>query len=283
MLITNLSNLPDVLVTAVAPRRRPQRGTFSVSELIAPPQIRDLLIRHWDELTEDAASRLRFFSDGLLHHLLDSYGNVGGRRVERLQSYATDDGLVAGSFDVLRVGDELHEYRSVSTWRVTSGVPRDWVERMNLYAEVLRRGGLPVTALKIVAMFRDFSASRTNDANYPQAEVQTFDIPLWQPDEASAFLRDRIALHQAADGGAYPPCSPDERWERPTKFALMKVGRQKAVKVYDDEETARGNMTSEQHYIEPRPGQSTRCLFHCRVAAVCPQRAAMLSPADGEE
>jgi hypothetical protein len=162
-------------------------------------------------------------------------------------------------------------------------VPRDWVERMNLYAEVLRRGGLPVTALKIVAMFRDFSASRANDANYPQAEVQTFDIPLWQPDEASAFLRDRIALHQAADGGTYPPCSPDERWERPTKFALMKVGRRKAVKVYDDEETARGNMTSEQHYVEPRPGQSTRCLFHCRVAAFCPQRAAMLAPKDGEE
>lgn len=62
----------------------------------------------------------------------------------------------------------------------------------------------------------------------------------------------------------------------------MKVGRQRAVKVYDDEEAARASMTSDQHYIEPRPGQSTRCEFHCRVAKFCPQRANIWSSKGAE-
>lgn len=283
MNITNESRLPVALVEAVSRRRRPRPGTYSISELVNPPQIRALTLRHWGELTEDAGSRLRLFTDGLLHQAIAGYGQIDGRHVERLRRYECDGGLIAGSFDVLRVGDELQEYRSVSTWRVTNGVPRDWVERMNLYAEVLRRNGVNVTALTVVAMFRDFSASRTREANYPQAEVQTFDIPLWEPAGAAEFLRARLALHMAAESGTYPECSSEERWEKPTKYALMKIGRQKAVRVYDDEETARANMTSDQHYIEPRPGQSTRCEFHCRVAAFCPQRAAMSSSKAGEE
>lgn len=283
MIITNESRLPAALVEVVSRRRRPRLGTFSVSELVGPPQIRALTLRHWAELTEDAASRLRLFTDGLLHHAIASYGQIDGRPVERLRRCECDGGLIAGSFDVPRVGDELQEYRSVSTWRVTNGAPRDWVERMNLYAEVLRRNGVNVTALTVVAMFRDFSASRGREANYPQAEVQTFGTPLWEPADTAEFLRARLALHTAAESGTYTECSSEERWQKPDKFALMKVGRQKAVRVYDDEETARANITSDQHYVEPRPGLSTRCEFHCRVAAFCPQRAAMSSRKAGEE
>lgn len=284
MIHTNEAGLPEVLAAALTPDRRATKpGTFSVTELLAPPQIRVLTRKHRHELTEDVASRLRRFNDGLLHHVLEQLGSTGGRKVERLLSYATDDGVVAGSFDVLLVGSELVEYRSVSTWRVSKGVPQDWVERLNLYAEILRRRGRAVTALTVVGMFKDWTASRAREEGYPRAEVQTFDIPLWEPEEASAFLRARLALHQAADGGTYPPCTPEERWEKPTKYALMKIGRQRAVKVYDDEEPARGNMTSDRHYVEPRPGQSTRCLFYCRVAAFCPQLAAILSATDGEE
>jgi hypothetical protein len=284
MIYTNEAGLPEVLAAALTPDRHTIKpGTFSVTELIAPPQIRVLTRKHRDELTEDIATRLRRFTDSLLHHVLEQLGDRGGRKVERLLSYATDDGVVAGRFDVLLVGTELVKYRSASTWRVSKGVPQDWIERLNLYAEILRRRGHTITAITVVALLKDWMASRSREEGYPRAEVQTFDIPLWEPDQAAAFLSERIALHRAADAGDYPPCSPDERWEKPTRYALMKVGRQKAVKVYDDEETARGNMTSEQHYIEPRPGRSTRCEFYCRVSTFCPQRAATLAPQNEEE
>jgi hypothetical protein len=284
MIYTNEAGLPESLANALTPDRRTAKpGTFSVTELLAPPQIRVLTRKHRHELTEDVATRLRRFTDGLLHHVLEQLGGAGGRKVERLLSYETDDGVVAGRFDVLLVGTELVEYRSASTWRVSKGVPHDWIERLNLYAEILRRGGRTITAITVVAMFRDWTASRSREEGYPRSEVQTFGIPLWGSEDTAALLRERIALHRAADGGDYQPCSPEERWEKPTRYALMKVGRQRAVKVYDDEETARGNMTSEQHYIEPRPGQSTRCEFHCRVSAFCPQRAAMSAPPGGEE
>ncbi|MET0645612.1 MAG: hypothetical protein ABW208_03265 [Pyrinomonadaceae bacterium] len=156
MIYTNEAGLPEVLAAALTPDRRAVKpGTFSVTELLSPPQIRVLTRKHRHELTEDIATRLRRCTDGLLHHVLELLGDAGGRKVERLLSYATDDGVVAGRFDVLLVGTELIEYRSASTWRVSKGVPHDWIERLNLYAEILRRGGHTITTITVVVMFRD--------------------------------------------------------------------------------------------------------------------------------
>lgn len=282
MITTNKSLLPEALAAALAPRRRPSPGSFTVGELIGPPQVRLLTVTHWDSLEIDAASRLRMFTDRLLHDAVERLGGVGGKQAERLRSYDIEDGLVAGEFDVFLAKGALYEFRSTSTWRFTGGVPQDWVERLNLYAEALRRAGRAVTSLTAYATFRDWSASRSRDANYPAAEVVSYDVPLWPARLAEDFLRERLALHLAAERGECPPCTPEERWEKPSKFALMKQGRKSAVRVYDDEGEARSNMTSEQHYIETRPGQSTRCEFFCRVAAVCPQRAAAMPP-KGEE
>ncbi len=284
MIYTNHSGLPQALAAALTPNRRAIRpGTFSVTELLAPPQVRALTRKHHHELSEDVAARLRRFSDGLLHHVLAQLGDADGRRVERLVSYETDDGVVAGSFDVLLVGTELIEYRSTSTHRVTKGVPQDWEERLNLYAEILRCGGRSITSLSVYAMFRDFSASRTREEGYPRTEVQAFSVPLWPFERAGGLLRERVVLHLDAEStGAYAECSSGERWERPTKHALMKVGRKKAVRVYDDRQEAYDNVTTPEHYVEPRPGLSVRCAFYCRVAVFCPQRRAMLEAAEGE-
>src|SRR5215207_9411855 len=96
-IFTNEAGLPDALVHALTPDRRViKHGVFSVTELLAPPQIRALTRRHQHELKEDVSTRLRRFNDGQLHHVLEALGGVSGRKVERLLGYEAEGGRVAG-------------------------------------------------------------------------------------------------------------------------------------------------------------------------------------------
>lgn len=277
MKLTNIYNLPAPLVAAVTPTRRPARGTISVTELIAPPQIRALTLRHYDDITEDVSDRIWALTGSLAHQLLAGYGNIEGHQVERTLSCEIEGVTVTGTFDLLRVGDTLFDWKYVTVWRVVDGIPVEWVRQLNLYMELLRRsGGSSASALKVVCVYRDWSKQRAAGANYPKAQVEVHDVPLWDSGRATDFLRERIRLHLAAEAGDVPECTAEERWARPTRFALMKRGRKTAVKVFDEEGAARDAATAPEHYVEVRPGASVRCASYCRVAPFCAQRAAML-------
>ncbi len=74
-----------------------------------------------------------------------------------------------------------------------------------------------------------------------------------------------------AEAGEVSPCTPEEWWERPTRFAVMKRGQKRAVRLYDTREEAEDNATKAGLYVEERPGSSVRCESYCRVASFCPQ------------
>jgi hypothetical protein len=78
-----------------------------------------------------------------------------------------------------------------------------------------------------------------------------------------------------AEAGEALPCTPEERWEGPTRFAVMKQGQKRAVRVFDTREEAEGNVTKEGLYVEERTGSSIRCESYCRVSSFCPQYARM--------
>jgi hypothetical protein len=90
----------------------------------------------------------------------------------------------------------------------------------------------------------------------------------------SAFIRDKVTAYlencEKADD-EIPPCSPEERWERPSKFAVMKEGRQRAVKLYENESEARARAQElgAGYFIEHRPGESVRCQNYCVCSGFC--------------
>jgi len=57
MRITNKYGLPEAIVNAVQ-QRKASDGRISVTSLIDSPQIRQLVLDHWDELEDDASDRL---------------------------------------------------------------------------------------------------------------------------------------------------------------------------------------------------------------------------------
>ena len=86
-------------------------------------------------------------------------------------------------------------------------------------------------------------------------------------------FRERVRLHQAASGGYVPGCSPEERCERPTTYAVMRRGLKSALRVFDNVEQARELAGGESdRHVEVRPGRAIRCEGYCPVAKFCPQR-----------
>ena len=70
-----------------------------------------------------------------------------------------------------------------------------------------------------------------------------------------------------------PFCTDEERWQRPSKFAVGKKKTKRALRVLDSHEEAEDWMvtTGKGEYIEERPGQAIRCENYCDVAPFCNQ------------
>lgn len=284
MQITNLTKLPEPLVSAVSRKREPKPGQISVTELISPPQMRALTLRHWSDLTEDAAERIWATMGQLMHKLLEEHGRESEEHlIEHTLTTEVEGLTVTGTLDLYRRDGVLTDYKFVSVWTTVDGVKREWEQQLNLYAELLRRHGHAVNRLEIVAIYRDWSKMRAQDSSYPQSQVSVFEVPLWSADAAAQFLEERVRLHKRAEGGEFIECSAEERWERRTRYALMKRGRKSAIKLFDAQEEAAAAVSQSDHYVEVRPGASTRCESYCSVSAFCQQRALSLQETAEEQ
>lgn len=284
MIVTNINNLPEPLVRAVTrhPRERIP-GRISVSELIQPPQLRALSVKHDSELSEDASDRLWSLMGTLLHGVLE-------RNAKGLKDTISEEALEAefagwtlvGHYDLSELvldGELLTDWKLTSVWSVKDGVKTEWEQQLNCYAELIRRAGREVSQLQIVAVGRDWSKNKAKfDPGYPQQQVKVMAVPLWSPVETAEFIRERVALHQAAEKGTWPDCTEEERWARPTQWALMKKTQKKAVKLFDKKEHAYERLTEMikgAYEVVERPGANVRCDAYCAVANVCPQKARM--------
>lgn len=277
-MITNNLNLPEPLVRAVS--RHPHErvpGRISVTELIQPPQIRALTLSHAGEINEDAGDRIWALLGTLLHGVLE-------RNAKGLKDTIAEEALeaevlgwtVVGHYDLSEMlldGECLTDWKLTSVWSVKDGVKPEWEQQLNCYAQLIRLSGRIVDQLQIVAIGRDWSKAKARyDQSYPQQQVKVLSVPLWSPEQASAFLEDRVALHQKAEQGHYDDCTAEERWAKPAKWAVMKVGQKKAVKLYDEPQAAKRHASqSDAFSVVARPGESIRCSAYCAAAPFCRQ------------
>ena len=272
MIITNTNNLPRPLVEAVSRQRTPTENSISITTLISPPQIRILTMRHWEGIEEDASDRLWATMGSLMHVLLEGHaGGLPDHHAERTLDTEVEGMRVTGTFDLFVEDGTVSDYKFVSVWTTMNGVKPEWTAQLNLYAELLRRTGARVDALQIVAIYRDWSKNKANASNYPAQQVQIFPVPLWSSEHSSSYLTERVRLHRRA-AGEIIQCTDEERWARPTKYALMKRGRKTALKLFDDRAAASSLAADASDlYVEERPGAQVRCESYCAVARFCPQ------------
>ncbi len=278
MTITNNFGLPEPMYRALAHdgyTPGTKKSDISVTSLIGPPKINQLKRRHSEEITEDASDRVWALLGQSVHKVLELAGGETEQTERRL--YMEIAGwTLSGQTDLYET-----EKKTISDFKVTSvfsfmlGTKSDWEAQINLNAMLWRSYGYEVKKGQIVAILRDWQASKAEFENdYPKCAVHIVDIPLWTQDECIQYAADRIKLHQDAAkmlDDDIPECLPDERWAKSDTFAIKKEGGKRAVKVCSTLEEAQQLLPSygTKHSIETRAGGDIRCERYCSVAPFC--------------
>lgn len=275
MKLTNNLRLPDVMVRAVSNDSYTKGAAdISVTELLTPPQLRALRIQHREELEEDVSDRIWSLLGQSTHTIIERAGMQSLASMSEVTVMADYDGWkIKGQADHVALDEgTLFDFKVTSVWKVRDNIPAiEWVQQTNIYRRLLQREkGIEIGAIAIIAILRDWSkneASRTS--GYPQAQVVRLDIPLWGEAYTDAFIMERLALHRAA---APEPCSDADRWVKPSKYAVMKRGAQRAVRLFDTAQEAEELASSSAAmYVEYRPGEAVRCQNWCPVSRWCSQ------------
>ena len=272
MKLTNRTGLPEAIFEAVKadPYSRGD-ADISVTELIGPPRIAALKRKFEAQLEEDASDRIWSLLGQSIHTILERANRTG--IAERRLNLSCEGWTISGGMDLYEESGVLVDYKTTSAWSCKGGVKDEWEKQLNVYAEILRANGQAVTGLRVVAILRDWSKLEARrDPAYPQAQVVSFDVTLWPAEVAQKYVRERVILHKQARVDL-PECSQEDRWAKPTKYAVMKKGGARAVKLYDSEADAAAHAATDTKLlrVDVRPGEATRCEAYCPVAKFCTQ------------
>jgi hypothetical protein len=271
MKLTNRLNLPQPLVDAVKNDGYSSGGAdISVTTLLKPPRMVALEKQHKDEIEEDVSTRIWSLMGQVVHGILERASNTGV--AERRLSINVEGWSVSGSMDRY-IDGLLQDYKVVTAYKFKDGgVPIEYEQQLNVYAEILQQHGHPVNRMEIVGILRDWSKLEARrDANYPQTQVIVRQVPFWTREITQKFIRERVILHKQARI-TLPECSDEDRWARPTKYAVMREGQARAVKLFDVQSEAKDYANQGKNLkVETRPGELVRCANYCNVAPFCDQ------------
>lgn len=281
MNITNEYGLPDTFVKACEndPYFKGDGVDYSASEIIAP--IRQVILkhRHWKNLTEDVSERVWSLFGKSVHYILEKAGVKNALTEERITIDVLGKKL-SGAFDFY-YDETLYDYKVTSVWSSIYGSRiADWTSQMNIYAYLMRISGFTVNALKVVAIYRDWSAKKQmGDDRYPPRNVQEVVLELWSMEKQKEFIDRKITELMVAENDTdedLKECTDEQMWAKTDTYAVMKDGRKSAVKVCVSNEQALGVIASitkekDKHTIVMRPGERTRCESYCPVKNFCSQ------------
>ncbi len=279
MRLTNNLNLPSPLVTAIANDNYTggKASDYSTTGLIQPPRIAALRRQHRDALTEDVSDRIWALFGQVVHTIIERAAT--DELVEKRLFMTVAGKTVSGQIDLYQ-GDTLWDWKTTSIYSGKNGAKAEWIQQGNINRLLCAENGIEVKRIQYVALYRDWSqmkAARTSD--YPEKQLEIFNLPVWPLDESRWFVEQRIALHEAARA-ELPLCSDEDRWARPEKWALMQKGKKRALKLYETEAQATAAITDDKKQrIEHRPGENVRCLHFCNVSAHCGQFREMMMEA----
>jgi hypothetical protein len=268
--LTNVHGLPQSIVAAVTRDPYTGGGDISTTKLIDAPQVVELGRKHHDQIVVDVSERIWSLLGQGVHTILERAGLRQEGMVAEQRLFAEVMGWqVSGQFDVMDL-----ESKKISDYKVTTVYKAKgndkWTQQLNVLRWLAHQNGNPVEELEIVAIFRDWRKTEAErSADYPRAAIQAISVPVWDLQDAQDFIEERVALHQASRKGQTVACTDEDRWYSGSKWAIVKPGNTRALKVFDSE--PHEGQVPEGYRLEHRPGEYKRCMHYCDVAPFCPQ------------
>jgi len=284
MNLTNKYNLPEAVVRAVKndDYGKDKDWDISVTQLIKPPQMVWLQRSHADKIVDDVSDRVFMLWGQALHVIIERAAEPGAIVEQRFYHHVRMNSgrplVVAGQVDHY-IDGVITDYKTTSVTKLSKALAKDkdtlsdWTAQLSLLAFLMEKSGHPVNEARVVAFGRDWRKTESaNQDNYPPAVVEV-PLELDPLDKIESMFETRVSDHFCGDNPR--PCTDKERWKRPDKWALMKRGGKRAVRLYDTEALAQDVLDvlpdKNKHCIELRPAIAMRCKLYCNVAAFCPQ------------
>lgn len=282
MELTNKAGIPLPIYKAITNHQYSGDGEdvyASVTGLLKPPWMWSLERKHRGEIQEDAADRIWAMIGTAVHDAIyNATKDEADFLAEERLSAEIDGKRISGGVDLYRDTDGkriITDYKVTSVWSVIhQSSLEDWTNQLNLYAWLYRENGFSVDGLSIIAIMRDWVARKARyERDYPNYQVREIRIKLKPHEEVTQWIRDRIKAHESPE-----LCTAEERWEKPTQYAVKRKGAKKALKLHDSLGAALAHVnriniepgTPANAEVETRPSTPTRCLQYCRVANFCP-------------
>jgi hypothetical protein len=245
------------------------------------------LNKKFDDMIEQDASEMVWSIFGSAIHNILEHGKDDNHIVEQRIHAELDGWNISGAVDLQILnpkGVSIKDYKTTSVWAVMNE-KIEWEYQLNIYAWLVEHvKKVPVTDLGIVAILRDWKAREVGTKEgYPEAPIKEVPINLWTMEERKQFIKDRISLHSNCDFAMetesdLPDCTPQEMWEKPAVYAVMKEGNVRAKYVMPTQHEAdlaltelQADKPKEKFYIQVRPGERTRCEGYCPVSTWCNQ------------
>jgi hypothetical protein len=289
MKITNNFNLPEGFEKAVLTERHNKPGCISATTLIQGIKQIVLTERHWEELEDDVADRVWAIWGAAVHSLLEHEGE--NDFTEQEMSYKVENISVTGRIDNYNMATgTVCDYKTASVNKVKFKDFNDWYLQGMIYACLLTRNNFRVERCRFIALLKDYSRTEARyDYQYPQKPVFIYEFQVMAEKlfKISAFIRNKVGEYRKCmnlpDDGI-PSCLPEERWEKATKYAVMKTGGKRAIRLLDNKEAV-DTMTAELgegHYTEIRLGESIKCQSFCLCCEFCNYYRDHVKPVTGK-
>jgi len=288
--VTNVMNLPEAFVNAVHLEKHNEPGTLSATTLLNGIKQIILRDRHWDEIEEDVADHVYALFGQAVHSLLEEEGEH--EFTEEKMAFEMDGIVITGRIDNYNMDTGvISDYKNITAWKVIFKDFKDWNRQGLIYAWLLIKNSFKAQTCRFIAFMKDHSKrDAKRDSSYPQKPVYVhqFNVDENGLAEIEAFLKGKITEYKRCvelSDDEIPPCTPEERWDKPTKYAVKKEGNKRAYKVLDtlaDAEKLAAEM-GKGYSVETRLGESIRCMDYCSCNKFCNYYREKVAPVEAQD
>ena len=284
-MLTNKYNLPSPIPEIIMEGgHEPVPNRYSVTDLLGPPLIRTLKHKHHHEIANDVSDYLWMLLGTSLDKLLTD--NLMDHQAQNKMEYEVEGNTIVGIADVMR-DNTIEDWKvtSVNTLSNTARI-QEWSHQLNMYAWLWDMTKDPkdveFTQIKIHAYLRDWVAVKANDPKYPRCQLHTLNLTpmLLSPKGREELVLERLTDHlenPTRECTGFEAGVDNEKWEKPTTYAVKKQGQANACRgtakletKEDAEKWIVGQKKPAEYYIETRPGSCFRCDNYCSVSNFCP-------------
>lgn len=284
-MLTNVLNLPQPFVDAATSNYKPKDKRYSVTKVLGGTCEAILGKRHYDEIDSDVADQVWLLFGSAVHKILEESKETDSQLKENWVSAEVGNGYtISGIFDLYDDDTKtVTDYKTCSCWKITFGDFDDWRKQTLMYCWILRQMGFDARHGEIVALIKDHSQRKARfEPDYPKFPVYKIGWDFTEDDfeKIEAEIKDwfeMVECEERKPDDELLPCTPEQRWHKDDKWAVMKKGAKKALKLWDNpdaawEMAAQKNKVAKgmPYYVEFRVGEDSKCEGYCSVAQFCP-------------